>query len=293
MAAGKGSRMKASADVPEWVLEEAASRPKAMIRIGRDRKPLLQHLVERAKEEGLWDICIVVGEHDEITRPHFDALRLDGIDLSFVVQTIPAGRTKPAGTAQAVQLALEAHPDWDGASVTVANGDNLPPFGMFQAMLAYRACLPAFDRDHLGLPAGRVQAFAVISRNDQGGLARIDEKPDEATIQSAIWLDGTVRVSMNYFRVPYCDLLEAVTAEWFAPKLAVMDEVMASDLPPPRKMYEFFARRFILLRQNFRDDPATGSVAEFVRRLPGIPFGHGAQLDGPYRHVQCQSSTAA
>ena len=210
MAAGKGSRMKASADVPEWVLEEAASRPKAMIRIGRDRKPLLQHLVERAKEEGLWDICIVVGEHDEITRPHFDALRLDGIDLSFVVQTIPAGRTKPAGTAQAVQLALEAHPDWDGASVTVANGDNLPPFGMFQAMLAYRACLPAFHRDHLGLPAGRVQAFAVISRNDQGGLARIDEKPDEATIQSAIWLDGTVRVSMNYFRVPYCDLLEAV-----------------------------------------------------------------------------------
>lgn len=212
MAAGKGSRMKASADVPEWVLEEAASRPKAMIRIGQDRKPLLQHLVERAKEEGLRDICIVVGEHDEITRPHFDALRLDGIDLSFVVQTIPAGQTKPAGTAQAVQLALEAHPDWAEASVTVANGDNLPPSGMFRAMMAKPACLPAFDRDHLGLPADRVKAFAVISRNDQGGLARIDEKPDEATIESAIWPDGTVRVSMNYFRVPYRALLEAVTA---------------------------------------------------------------------------------
>ena len=210
MAAGKGSRMKASADVPEWVLEEAASRPKAMIRIGQDRKPLLQHLVERAKEEGLRDICIVMGEHDEITQPHFDALRLDGIDLSFAIQTIPTGRTKPAGTAQAVQLALEAHPDWVGTSVTVANGDNLPPSGMFRAMLALPACLPAFDRDHLGLPADRVQAFAVISRNDQGGLERIDEKPDEATIQSAIWPDGTVRVSMNYFRVPYGDLLEAV-----------------------------------------------------------------------------------
>lgn len=210
MAAGKGSRMKASADVPEWVLEEAASRPKAMIRIGQDRKPLLEHLVERAKEEGLRDICLVMGEHDEITRPHFDALRLDGVDLSFVVQTIPAGRTKPAGTAQAVQLALEAHPNWAGSSVTVANGDNLPPSGMFQAMLAAPACLPAFDRDHLGLPADRVKAFAVISRNEQGGLARIDEKPDEATIESAIWPDGTVRVSMNYFRVPYSDLLEAV-----------------------------------------------------------------------------------
>ncbi|EDL49563.1 hypothetical protein [Erythrobacter sp. SD-21] len=53
------------------------------------------------------------------------------------------------------------------------------------------------------------------------------------------------------------DLLEAITAEWFAPKIAVMDEVMASGLPPRRKMYEFFARRFVLLRQNFEEDPAT------------------------------------
>ena len=53
------------------------------------------------------------------------------------------------------------------------------------------------------------------------------------------------------------DLLEAVTGEWFAPKLAVMDEVMATDLPPRRKMYEFFARRFLLLRDNFKNDPAS------------------------------------
>ena len=53
------------------------------------------------------------------------------------------------------------------------------------------------------------------------------------------------------------DLLEAITAEWFAPKIAVMDEVMASGLPARRKMYEFFARRFVLLRQNFKDDPGS------------------------------------
>jgi len=53
------------------------------------------------------------------------------------------------------------------------------------------------------------------------------------------------------------DLRETITALWYAPKLAVMDEVMASDLPPRRKMYEFFARRFVLLRQNYREDPAT------------------------------------
>lgn len=53
------------------------------------------------------------------------------------------------------------------------------------------------------------------------------------------------------------DLLEAITGEWFAPKIAVMDEVMASTLPPRRKLYEFIARRYLLLRQNFEDDPAS------------------------------------
>lgn len=210
MAAGKGSRMKASADVPEWVREEAASRPKAMIRIGQDRKPLLQHLVELAREEGLRDICIVMGERDEITRPHFDTLTLDGINLSFVVQTIPAGRTKPAGTAQAVQLALEAHPDWAGTNVTVANGDNLPPKGMFTTLLSAPCCLPAFDREHLGLPANRVEAFAVIRRGSKGELIDIQEKPDPMAIEASQWTDGTVRVSMNYFRMPWKDLLNAV-----------------------------------------------------------------------------------
>lgn len=53
------------------------------------------------------------------------------------------------------------------------------------------------------------------------------------------------------------DLLEAITGEWFAPKIAVMDEVMASTLPPRRKLYEFIARRYLLLHQNFEDDPAS------------------------------------
>ena len=52
------------------------------------------------------------------------------------------------------------------------------------------------------------------------------------------------------------DLFDAITAEWFAPYIEIMDEVMASGLPPRRKMYEFFARRFVVLKQNFQDDPA-------------------------------------
>lgn len=50
-------------------------------------------------------------------------------------------------------------------------------------------------------------------------------------------------------------LFEGVVEEWFAPKLAIMDQVMASDLPPRRKLYEFVARRYLQQREQFRADP--------------------------------------
>lgn len=50
-------------------------------------------------------------------------------------------------------------------------------------------------------------------------------------------------------------LIEAVAERWFQPKLAIMEEVVASDLPPRRKMYEFFARRFVLMKAEWERDP--------------------------------------
>jgi len=210
MAAGKGSRMKAEADVPEWVRKEATSRPKSMIRIGRDDKPLLHHLIAQSVAEGLCDICVVIAPDDRITEEHFLRHPVKGAQLDFVVQHIPDGRTKPEGTAQAVQLALDAHPEWEGSSVTVANGDNLPPNGMLMAMCKSTACLPAFDGDHLGLPAERVRAFAVIRQAEDGTVAGIEEKPKQEVVDASRWSDGTIRVSMNYFRMPWAALLEAV-----------------------------------------------------------------------------------
>ena len=49
-------------------------------------------------------------------------------------------------------------------------------------------------------------------------------------------------------------VVEAVAERWFEPSIAIMDEVMASDLPPRRKMYEFFARRFLRLRHMWQRD---------------------------------------
>jgi AcrR family transcriptional regulator len=49
-------------------------------------------------------------------------------------------------------------------------------------------------------------------------------------------------------------VIEAVAGRWFAPKVAIMEEVVASDLPPRRKMYEFYAQRFLRIRAMWERD---------------------------------------
>jgi hypothetical protein len=56
------------------------------------------------------------------------------------------------------------------------------------------------------------------------------------------------------------DLFDAVAQTWLAPHMAVMEEVLASDLPPLRKTYEFFRRRFVINRDRFRSDPGSFTV---------------------------------
>ena len=50
-------------------------------------------------------------------------------------------------------------------------------------------------------------------------------------------------------------LYEAVAERWFVPKIRIMEEVVASDLPVRDKLYAFFARRFVMMRDNYARDP--------------------------------------
>lgn len=52
------------------------------------------------------------------------------------------------------------------------------------------------------------------------------------------------------------DIFDAVAELWFQPLTDIMEQVLASDLPTNRKLYEFFARRFVHVRAIYRDDPA-------------------------------------
>ncbi|MGL5836962.1 MAG: TetR/AcrR family transcriptional regulator [Sphingorhabdus sp.] len=50
-------------------------------------------------------------------------------------------------------------------------------------------------------------------------------------------------------------LMEAVAGRWFAPKIAVMEEVVDAEMNVRDKMYAFFARRFMQMRDQYHDDP--------------------------------------
>ncbi|MEE9432939.1 MAG: TetR/AcrR family transcriptional regulator [Sphingorhabdus sp.] len=50
-------------------------------------------------------------------------------------------------------------------------------------------------------------------------------------------------------------VMEAIAEDWFADKVAVMEEVAAADMPTKEKMLAFFHRRFVLMRARYDEDP--------------------------------------
>lgn len=86
-------------------------------------------------------------------------------------------------------------------------------------------------------------------------LDLVKERGAEVPWTVAMAESGLTRARFEALFADYDDLFDAVAQTWFAPQLAVMEEVLASALPPPRKMYEFFRRRFVIAQSRFRDDP--------------------------------------
>ncbi len=88
----------------------------------------------------------------------------------------------------------------------------------------------------------------------------IEERGGEVTRGALVAAAGISRARVEALFPDETDLFDAVIETWFAEPTAIMEEVLASGLPPNRKMYEFFARRFLLQRARFRADPAAFKV---------------------------------
>ena len=91
-------------------------------------------------------------------------------------------------------------------------------------------------------------------------MRMIEERGDEVTRTALAAGANVPRARIEALFPEEIDLFDAIVESWFVDHLAIMEEVVASDLPPNRKMYEFFARRFRLSRERYRADPAAFKV---------------------------------
>lgn len=109
-------------------------------------------------------------------------------------------------------------------------------------------------RPQTDIESGREQLIDIV-------IATIEERGTSIATMTELAARAGMSAA-NLYR--YFDsreaMIEAVAERWFQPKVAIMEEVVASDLPPRRKMYEFFARRFALMKGEWERDPVAFST---------------------------------
>ncbi|WP_323801781.1 TetR/AcrR family transcriptional regulator [Parasphingorhabdus sp.] len=50
-------------------------------------------------------------------------------------------------------------------------------------------------------------------------------------------------------------LAEAMAGEWFAELLVIMEDLVSAEMPVEEKLYQFFAKRVVIKRARYEDDP--------------------------------------
>lgn len=86
-------------------------------------------------------------------------------------------------------------------------------------------------------------------------LDLVKERGTEISLGVAQTESGLARSRFDQIFEDYDDFFDAIAQIWLAPHMKVMEEALNADLPPNRKMYEFFRRRFVISRERFREDP--------------------------------------
>ncbi|KAF2508396.1 NTP transferase domain-containing protein [Flavobacterium zhairuonense] len=209
LAGGASSRMKKEAIADNLSAEEIAQaneRSKGLIGVGSTGRPLLDYLLLNAKKAGYENIYIIIGEQGELFKEFYGNHDADndfhGLNISFAVQYIPEGRTKPFGTADALFQAVEQYPELNGMEYSVCNSDNLYSVA---ALLALRKtespnAFISYDRDALEFPSERISRFAIAKLDENNQLLDILEKPSANDLQNYKDKEGKIRVSMNAFK---------------------------------------------------------------------------------------------
>lgn len=189
--------------------KQAEERTKGMINLGVGGCPFLDYGLYNLRKAGVQDVVIVVGEGDTLLRNYYGAKDQDnefhGLRISYAIQRIPDGRQKPMGTADALLQALLSRPDWSDGDFIVCNSDNLYSIRAYSLLLECDApnALIDYDRTGLEFDAARIVQFGITRKDSDGFVLEIIEKPSLEGLERLRGNDGSLRVSMNIFRLNY------------------------------------------------------------------------------------------
>ncbi len=147
LAAGEGRRM----------LPLTLTRPKPLIEVLG--KPILAHIIDALPRE-ITDVILVVGYKEDMIKEYFGN-SYNGLSLSYVTQE------KPEGTLKALEL---ARPYLSGRFLLMNADDIHGTEALVEALTHPLALIVA--------PHSEPQKFGVVSRNDDGSLSGIVEKPE-------------------------------------------------------------------------------------------------------------------
>ncbi|EZH74618.1 nucleotidyltransferase [Aquimarina atlantica] len=209
LAGGASSRMKKQTSfkgLSDEEIEQANKRSKGLIGVGPNGRPLMDYLLYNVKLAGYKKVYIIISEQGELFKKFYGNSDKDndfhGLDISFAIQYIPAGRAKPFGTADAVFQAVEQYPELNEDYYTVCNSDNLYSS---EALFALRAtssqnAFISYDRDTMEFSSERISRFALAKLDETNHLLDIVEKPSQKEVHNYRDIEGKLRVSMNAFK---------------------------------------------------------------------------------------------
>jgi NDP-sugar pyrophosphorylase family protein len=218
LAGGISSRMRrpGAPHLDPRLAHDADSKAKSMIGVGEKFRPFLDYLLYNARAAGMRDVVIVVGEADHSIHEYYGIKErgnaFHGMGIGYAIQKIPAGRTKPPGTADALLVGMESRPDWQGGRFVICNSDNLYSVRSLQLLAEADAdcAMIDYDRAALEFSSERIERFAVSIVDREGRLLEVMEKPDTTALARFQGPGGRIGVSMNIFSfdydrvLPYC-----------------------------------------------------------------------------------------
>ena len=211
MAGGASSRMKRSlfrADLDAEVLAAAENWHKSLIPLDKYKKPLLYFLLKNAVQAEIENIYLITSDDNQPFHSFLDTFRNDqvikSLRIKLAVQQVPKNRTKPFGTADALQQCIEQYPELLEQRFTVCNADNLYSQNVIRLLKQERKTANAtiaYQGSGLGFDEERLLKFAVMDIDENGFLRQIIEKPSWELMNQYRDDSGELAISMNIFNV--------------------------------------------------------------------------------------------